>query len=287
MNRYAKTFAIGAAGLAGAIAIGVGSAGAQGPPPGFTMPPGMPMPPQCAPGQMPQMGPGGMPSCIPSNMPGGNGGNGGAVPGGAGGNGGGPAGGPGGGMMLPPLAACAPGQIPSTAAPCKFDGAGMPECGPEGPPKLNPDGSLPPGAVPCKPKGLGPQLDMAPPTEAMKKLLTLDVEVDGSGEAPGTFDVTLVAIRKGIGKAARATMQDQLEGESFIIDASKAKCFADKKSDPDAEADPVSCKVLSEATDDSASTLRATVVTRMKFDQATRQPSFTATKFVIRGKSKI
>ncbi len=29
MNRYAKTFAIGAAGLAGAIAVGVGSAGAS------------------------------------------------------------------------------------------------------------------------------------------------------------------------------------------------------------------------------------------------------------------
>lgn len=289
MNRYAKTFAIGAAGLAGAIAIGVGSAGASGPPPGMTMPP------PCAPGQAPQIGPGGMPSCMPSGMPGGAGGNGGAMPPGMnmpggtmpGGNGG--AGGVGGnaGMMLPPLAACAPGQLPSPAAPCKFDGAGMPECGPEGPPKLNPDGSLPPGAVPCKPKGLGPQLDMAPPTEAMKKLMTLDVEVDGSGETPGTFDVTLVAIKKGIGKAARATMQDQLEGESFIIDATKAKCFADKKSDPDAEPDKVSCKVLSEETDDSASTLRATVVTRMKFDQATRQPSFTATKFVIRGKSKI
>ncbi len=236
---------------------------------------------------------GGMPSCMPGSIPGGNGGamppgmpmpGGGPAGAGAGGNGG--AGGAG-GMMLPPLAACAPGQLPSPAAPCKFDGTGMSECGPEGPPKLNPDGSLPPGAVPCKPKGLGPQLNTAPPTEATKKLMTLDVEVDGSGETPGTFDVTLVAIKKGIGKAARAAMQDQLEGESFIINATKAKCFADKKSDPDAEADPVRCTVLSEETDDSATTLRATVVTRMKFDQATRQPSFTATKFIIRGKSKI
>lgn len=163
----------------------------------------------------------------------------------------------------------------------------MPDCGPEGPPKLGPDGALPAGAVPCKPKGMGPQFDMAPPKEATSKLMTLDVEVDGSGETPGTFDVTLVAIKKGIGKAARAQMQEQLEGESFIINAVSAKCFADKKSDPDAEADKVSCKVLSEATDDSASTLRATVVTRMKFDAATRQPAFTATKFVIRGKNKI
>jgi hypothetical protein len=45
--------------------------------------------------------------------------------------------------------------------------------------------------------------------------------------------------------------------------------------------------VLSEQTDDVATTLKATVVTRMKFDAATRQPTFTATKFVIRGKNKI
>lgn len=275
MNRYAKTFAIGAAGLAGAIAIGVGSAGASGPPPGMTMPP------PCAPGQAPQIGPGGMPSCMPSGMPGGNGGNGGAMPPGMnmpGGNGG--AGGVGGnaGMMLPELPACAPGVLPSPAAPCKFDPAGLPECA---------EGVMPSPQAPCKPKGMGPQFDMAPPAEAMKKLLTLDVEVDGSGEDPGTFDVTLVAIKKGIGKASRAQLQDQLEGESFIINAVKAKCFADKKSDADAIPDKVSCKVLSDETDDSATTLRATVVTRMKFDQATRQPSFKATKFVIRGKSKI
>jgi hypothetical protein len=280
MNRYAKTFAVGAAGLAGAIAIGVGSAGASGPPPGMTMPP------PCAPGQAPQIGPGGMPSCLPSGMPGGNGGNGGAVPPGMnmpggtmpGGNGGAGGAGGNGGMMLPELPACAPGVLPSPAAPCKFDPAGLPECA---------EGVMPSPQAPCKPKGMGPQFDMAPPAEAMKKLLTLDVEVDGSGEDPGTFDVTLVAIKKGIAKAARAQLQDQLEGESFIINATKAKCFADKKSDPDAIADPVSCKVLSEETDDSATTLRATVVTRMKFDQATRQPTFTATKFIIRGKSKI
>jgi len=282
MNRFAKPFAVGAAGLAGAVAIGVGSAGAQ------------PMPPPCLPNQYPTqaqpcMPAGFTPPTPPSGapQPGGTGGNGGAMPPGMPMPGGGPAG-PGGnsgagGMMLPPLAACAPGQIPTAAAPCKFDSTGMAECGPGGPPKLGIDGSLPPG----KPKGLGPQLDMAPPKEATAKLMTLDVEVDGSGETPGTFDVTLVAIKKGIGKAARAQMQEALEGESFIIDATKAKCFADKKSDPDAVADKVSCKVLSKETDDSASTLRATVVTRMKFDEATRQPSFKATKFVIRGKSKI
>lgn len=275
MNPTTKLVAASLAGLAGAVAIGVGTAGAS-----------MQMPPPCAPGQTPQMGPNGMPSCIPPGF-GGNGGAGGPIPGGTGGNGG--AGGPAnvggnggnggaGGLFLPALPACAPGVLPSREAPCKFDPSSLPECA---------EGVMPSPTAPCKPEGLNPQFDMAPPAEATKKLLTLDVEVDGSGEEPGTFDVTLVAIKKGVAKAARAQMQEMLEGESFIIDARKAKCFADKKSDPDAIADPVSCKVLSEETDDSATTLRATVVTRMKFDQATRQPTFTATKFIIRGKSKI
>ncbi len=275
MNPTTKLVAASLAGLAGAVAIGVGTAGAS-----------MQMPPPCNPGQTPQMGPGGMPSCMPPGF-GGNGGAGGPIPGGVGGNGG--SGGPGnvggnggnggaGGLFLPALPACAPGVLPSREAPCKFDPSSLPECA---------EGVMPSPTAPCKPEGLNPQFDMAPPPEATKKLLTLDVEVDGSGEEPGTFDVTLVAIKKGVAKAARAQMQEMLEGESFIIDARKAKCFADKKSDPDAVADKVSCKVLSEQTDDVATTLKATVVTRMKFDAATRQPTFTATKFVIRGKSKI
>lgn len=214
-----------------------------------------------------------MPSMPNMPMPGGNGGNGGAgtMP-------------P--GMMMPNLPACAPGTFPSPQNPCKMD-MNMPDCGPEGPPKLNPDGSLPAGAVPCKPSGRV-QFDMAPPKEAQNKLMTLDVDVDGQGEKAGDFDVTLNRIVKGIGKAARVQLQDQLEGESFIIGTNGAtKCFADKKSDPDAEADKVSCKVLSDAVDDTATTVKATIQARMKFDQASFTPTFTATKVVIKGKNKI
>ena len=98
----------------------------------------------------------------------------------------------GGGMMRPDMPACAAGVMPTRDAPCKIN-MDMKECGPEGPPKLNADGSLPAGAVPCRPAG-AVQFDQAPPTEATDKLMTLDVEVDGSGEKPGTFDVTLVRI---------------------------------------------------------------------------------------------
>ena len=57
--------------------------------------------------------------------------------------------------------------------------------------------------------------------------------------------------------------------------------------DPDALADPVSCTTLSDAVDNYANTVNATVQVRMKFDSASFTPTFTATKIVIKGKSKI
>ena len=278
MNRYAKTFAVGAVGLAGAIAIGVGSAGASS----FNYPP-------CAAGQNPTP----QVPCIPAGFtpPGGTGT--GAVPPGTGGvppgasiPGGGTTPGAGGQGFPTNLPQCAPGTRPSPGNPCLLDQT-LPECGPAGPPKLNPDGTLPDGAVACKPSG-AVQFNQAPPKEATNKLMTLDVDVDGEGEKAGDFDVTLNKIVKGIGKAARAKLQDQLEGESFIIGTNGGtKCFADKKSDPDAEADKVSCKMLTDAVDDSAVTIKATIQARMKFDSASFTPTFTATKVVIKGKSKI
>lgn len=272
MNRYPRMFAAGGAALVAAIAVGVGSAGAQFP--GGT-PPNIP---PCNPGEMPTMV-GGMPSCMPSS--GGAGGPGMPpgmpMPGGSGGA----------GQMIPSnLPKCAPGQRPTPQAPCMMD-MNLPECGPEGPPKLNPDGSLPEGAQPCRPNG-AVQFNQAPPKESMNKLMTLDVDIDGEGEKPGDFDVTLNRIVKGIGKAAREKLQDQLEGESFIIGTNGGtKCFADKKTDDDAEADKVSCKVLTDKLDDSAVTIKATIQARMKFDTASFTPSFTATKVVIKGKNKI
>ena len=266
MNRNSKLAAGAVAGVACAIAVGVGSASASVP--------HMNLRP-CAPGETPQMN-GSMPSCIPPGF--GNGGNGGT--GGVGGNGG--AGGPGNAIpgvgMLPPLPACAPGVLPTREAPCAFDFESLPDCA---------EGVDPSPEKPCRPQGLNPQFDFTPPPEATKKLLTLDVDVDGSGEDPGTFDVTLNRIVKGIGKAQRAAIESQIEGESFVINATRAKCFADRKSDRDSLPDKVSCRVLSEETDDVAAVLKATVVTRMKFDPVTRTPTFTATKFVIRGKNKI
>ena len=272
MNRFVKI--LGAtAGSAALIATGIGvSASSAQTMPNF---------PPCAAGQTPTpqapcIPPGGAMPNMPG-MPGGNGGN--------GGNGGllspGGAGGPGvPDSAFANLPDCAVGTFPSLTNICKpAGGMDIKPCA---------EGVEPTPEAPCRPSGTNPQFQQRPPADALKKLLTLDVDVDGSGEAPGTFDVTLNRIVKGIAAAKRAELQQQMEGESFVITTnSKTKCFADKKSDPDALADPVSCKVLSDATDDYANTVKATTQVRMKFDAASFTPTFTATKIVIKGKSKI
>jgi len=273
MNRFVKILGA-AAGSAAIIATGIGvsSSVAQ-----TNYPPcaaGQQPTPQapCIPAGMTPPSGGGMPS-MPS-MPGANGGNGGA-----------------GGAPNPTLAnmpKCGTngtGPVPTPGAPCMIDPQ-MPDCAPgQQPPSIGPDGTI--QGTPCKPSG-AVQFNQAPPKEAMNKLMTLDVDVDGSGEAPNSFDVSLNKIVKGIGKAARADLQDKLEGESFTLGTTKAtKCFADKKSDADALADPVSCATLSDAADNYAQTVQAIVQARMKFDTTTMMPTFTATKIVIKGKSKI
>ena len=243
-----------------ATGIGVSSSSAQYSPP-----------PACAPGQQPTQ----EVPCMPSGYPGA------PPPGGQ--QGGPPPGGQqGGGQMMPDLPACASGTFPSPQNPCRPSGMGA-----EG---MKPCAECvnPTPEAPCRPGGTNPQFDQRPPEEAMKKLLTLNVAIDGSGEDAGSFDATLTKIVKGMAASKRAQFSEQMEGESFVIGTkSSTKCFADKKSDPDALADPVSCNTLSDAVDNYANTVNATVQVRMKFDSASFTPTFTATKIVIKGKSKI
>ncbi len=190
-----------------------------------------------------------------------------------------PGGQQGGGQTMPDLPDCAAGTFPSRENPCKPAGGDIQPCA---------DGVSPTPEAPCRPSGTNPQFQQRPPADAMKKLLTLDVDIDGSGEAPGSFDATLNRLVKGLSASHRAGFTQQMEGESFVIGTKgSTKCFADKKSDPDAIADPVSCTTLSDAVDNFANTVQATVQVRMAFDEASFTPTFTATKIVIRGKSKI
>jgi len=230
----------------------------------------------CEPGKMPTRDK----PCIPSSM-GGNGGN--------GSNGGG---GTTGGMPnidWGSLAPCAAGQMPSPTAPCKFE---MPDCAegqmpsPQSPckPKPCPPGVRPSMKAPCIPEGQDGGFE-APPTsgitkELKNKFMVINISVQGSGEVNGSFDVTFKSVEEGVSKATAAFLNEQLAGESFVIqtDAS-TRCFADTK-DPDKVPDMVSCKQLDDAANDAPGSIRAQFRGKVSFDQATFSPIFKAQKII-------
>lgn len=290
MNRITRALGT-AAGVALLIATGIGASSAVGQ---------GGMPPPCAPGQQPsQQAP-----CMPSGT-GGNGGNAGSmpacapgqqpspqapcVPPGAGGNGGngGQGGKPGAGQGLPadlpPCGTNGTGSVPTPQAPCIMDKS-MPDCAPgQQPPPLNPDGT--PQGPPCKPQG-AVQLGQAPPQGTTDKLMTMDVDIEGTGANPDSLDVTLNKIVKGIPRAKAASLTEQLQDDSLTINTTSAtRCWADKKADQNAEPDRVPCAQLSDAADNWPGSHQATIQARMKFDSTTFMPTFTATKILVKGKS--
>ncbi len=125
-----------------------------------------------------------------------------------------------------------------------------------------------------------------PPAELTKKTFVMNVEIEGSGDDAATFEASLVKVVRGVGKGARAFMNEELEGESFIITAGTAKCFADSKKDAGLVPDEiVPCKVLADLVDNVAGSINATFTGKMVFDEATFTPSFKAKKIVMLGKS--
>ncbi len=125
-----------------------------------------------------------------------------------------------------------------------------------------------------------------PPAELTKKTFVMNVEIEGSGDDATTFEASLVKVVRGIGKQARTFMNEELEGESFLITASKAKCFADSKKDAGLVPDEVvPCKTLAHLVDNVAGSINATFTGKMVFDEASFTPSFKAKKIVMLGKS--
>ena len=151
-----------------------------------------PMPPSCAPGQQPtQSAP-----CMPSS--------GGGAPNQGGGqpNQGGGQPNQGGGQDMPP---CEKGQFPTATKRCL-----IPPCE---------AGQQPSNTAPCMPAdglkdGVGPgggdqgggeseagaPMSQPPPTDMLKKTFVMNVEVEGSGDDPGTFAASDVAIIRGVAK---------------------------------------------------------------------------------------
>jgi len=186
------------------------------------------------------------------------------------------------------MAPCAKGQFPTATKRCLIQPCEA--------------GQQPSNTAPCIPSSSGGQggggqggggdqagnapMSQPPPSEMNNKTFVMNVEVEGSGDDPGTFAASYVAIIRGVAKKTRDVMNDEMEGESLILDGTKAKCFADTTRDKDKEADDIlPCKRLSDFADNIAGSVNATFTGKMKFDKATFTPSFLATKIVILKKS--
>ena len=190
----------------------------------------------------------------------------------------------GGGFNYGNLKACDPGVTPTSSAPCKYD---MQVCA---------EGQKASPQKPCRPGGTGEgggeagkEGDMggfdAPPTtdikkEMQNKYMVINISTEGAGDKNGSLDVTFVKVVSGVKKATMEYLNDQLVGESFVIQTSaKTKCFADT-ADADKIPDLVSCKELDEAADNSPGSIKSQFRGKIKFNAATYEPEFTAEKVI-------
>ncbi len=225
---------------------------------------------------------GGMPG---GGMPGGGqpGGGmpGGGIPGGGMPGGGMPGGGmPGGGQPGGEMQPCAPGVLPSYTTPCL-----IPDCE---------AGQKPSPSKPCRGgnSGGGGRDDDdgdggfdAPPTtriqkEMKSKYMVINIDVEGSGETNGSFDVTFQKVVSGVSKTTISFLNDQLEGDSFVIETSaKTVCFADTP-DKDKVPDKVKCKLLDEAADEFPGSIKSQFRGKVNFNSASYEPVFTAKKII-------
>ena len=100
------------------------------------------------------------------------------------------------------------------------------------------------------------------------------------GDENGSFDVTFKSVEEGVKKETKTFLNEQLEGESFVIDTDPGtKCFADT-SDPDKIPDVVSCKELDDAADNAPGSIKAQFRGKVNMDPATFQPQFKAQKII-------
>ena len=187
------------------------------------------------------------------------------------------------------LADCAAGQLPTPQAPCKID---LPDCAAGQQPSMNspckpapcPPGVKPTRNAPCLPPGQDGGFDAPPTTDIKKQLnnkfLVVNMNVEGSGETNGSFDVTFKSVVDGVNKQTKAFLNEQLEGESFVINTTASTtCFADT-TDPDKIPDLVSCKELDDAANKAPGSIKAQFRGKVTFDAATYQPTFKAQKIV-------
>ena len=147
--------------------------------------------------------------------------------------------------------------------------------------------------MPCRPAGEGPGGEEgggfdAPPTDAIqseigKKYMVIQINVEGSGDAEGSFFATFKKVQSGVNKQTMNYLNEQLEGESFeFMTNKKTVCFADVKADADTVPDVVDCKELADAADNSAGSISALYRGKVEFDEASYTPEFTARKILFK-----
>ena len=119
-----------------------------------------------------------------------------------------------------------------------------------------------------------------PPESFFKKIFQLKIQLE---DADGTdFDATFIKMMKGGNKNMREQLSDTLEGETFTLHASKAKCFADGK-DKGTAPEKISCVALADEVTNSAGSINATITAKLTPDADGME--WDAKKIVVTGTS--
>ena len=221
------------------------------------------------------------------------------IPGGTMGDGRPPGGGPPGGgtsttfFDFADLEDCPAGMDPGSymaanGEPCKID---IQPC-PDG---VEPQAYFEENNMPCRPAFEGSDGEEmggfdAPPTDRIqremgnkKKYMVIRINVEGSGDAEGSFFATFKKVVSGVSRQTKNYLNEQLEGESFEFDTNRrTRCFADVKSDADRQPDRVDCAELADAADNSAGSISALFRGKVAFDEASYTPVFTARKIIFK-----
>ncbi|MEZ5101343.1 MAG: hypothetical protein R3C15_16395 [Thermoleophilia bacterium] len=144
---------------------------------------------------------------------------------------------------------------------------------PTGPWQVGEPGALPGDPVgPDDPETAADDLPV-PPRGFFRKTLKLHVDLEDAADGP-VFTASLNRILRGVPKRVRSFLNEKLRGDTFELDATDARCFAD--------GERIACDDLAEEVLDAADPIEAVVLVRA--DEITEDGfAFTARKVATRG----
>lgn len=148
------------------------------------------------------------------------------------------------------------------------DGPEQPQL-PGEPPTTLPGDAGEPGQPEASDEGERPE----PPRGFFRRTLKLDVDLEDATDGP-VFTASLNRVLRGVPKRLRAFLNEELQGATFELDATDARCFAD--------GERIACDDLADEVLDAAEPIEAVVLVRA--DEVTPDGmSFTARKVATRG----